>query len=236
VTAADHSGRRAELAAGLAAVRERVQRGCVAVGRDPAEITLVVVTKTFPASDLRLLAGLGVVDIGESRDQEVLAKLPESADLDLRWHFIGRLQSNKARSVAGYADLVHSVDRDSLVGPLGRGADRAGRQVGCLVQVSLDGDPDRGGVLVAGLPALADAVAGQPGLLLRGLMAVAPMALDPKVAFGVLPELSAGLAATHPDASIVSAGMSHDLEAALACGATHLRVGSAVLGHRPPPR
>lgn len=225
--------RRAELAAGLAAVQDRIARACTATGRDPAGLTLVVVTKTFPADDIRLLAGLGVRDVGESRDQEVQAKLPDCAGLDLRWHFIGRLQSNKARSVGQYAHLVHSVDRESLVGPLARGAEQAGHRVGCLVQVSLDGDPERGGVPVDGLAALAARVAAEPSLELRGLMAVAPLEVDPLAAFAVLPELSAALRRDHPGAEVVSAGMSHDLEAAVACGATHLRVGSAVLGHRP---
>jgi PLP dependent protein len=224
--------RRAELVAGLQAVQQRIRAGCQAAGRDPAGVTLIVVTKTFPASDLRLLAGLGVTDVGESRDQEVLAKLPECSGLGLSWHFIGRLQTNKARSVAGYADLVHSVDRTALLGPLGRAAEQAHRLLGCLIQVSLDGDPDRGGVPIPQLARLADQLAGQPGLHLLGLMAVAPLGADPLAAFGVLPELSARLRADHPQAHLVSAGMSHDLEAALACGATHLRVGSAVLGHR----
>jgi PLP dependent protein len=227
------SGRRAELAEGLAEVRGRIERACAAAGRDPAGLTLVVVTKTFPAADIRLLAELGVHDVGESRDQEVATKRPDLADLDLRWHFIGRLQSNKARSVGRYAYLVHSVDRRSLVGPLARGAEQAGHRVGCLVQVSLDADPARGGVPVDGLTRLAAEIAAEPWLRLRGLMAVAPLGVDPATAFGVLPELSEGLRADHPEADLVSAGMSHDLEAAVACGATHLRVGSAVLGHRP---
>jgi hypothetical protein len=225
--------RRAELAEGLTAVRDRIGRACAATGRDSAGLTLVVVTKTFPASDIRLLADLGVADVGESRDQEVLAKLPECAGLELRWHFIGRLQSNKARSVGQYAHLVHSVDRESLVGPLARGAEQAAHRVGCLLQVSLDGDPERGGVPVPGIAALAERVAAEPSLELRGLMAVAPLGVDPLAAFAVLPELSRALQRDHPGAEVVSAGMSHDLEAAVACGATHLRVGSAVLGHRP---
>lgn len=226
--------RLAALEAGLATVRARIEAGCAAAGRDPAGITLVVVTKTFPASDVRLLAALGVRDIGENRDAEAAAKAAECADLDLRWHFIGRLQTNKARSVARYADLVHSVDRPHLVAALGRAARAAGRRLDCLVQVSLDGDPARGGALIADLPALADAVAAEPSLRLLGLMAMAPLDVDPMTAFAPLPDLSARLRADHPEAVVISAGMSGDLEAALACGATHLRVGSAVLGQRPP--
>lgn len=235
MTGPDRSGpdRTAELEQGLRAVQDRIRSGCRAAARDPSGVTLVVVTKTFPPSDIRLLAGMGVVEIGESRDQEVVAKLPECTDLDLRWHFIGRLQSNKSRSVARYAHLVHSVDRRSLATALARAAEQADRRVGCLLQVSLDGDLARGGVPISQLAGLAEAVAAEPGLILRGLMAVAPLGVDPQAAFARLPELSDRLVQDHPEAGIVSAGMSHDLEAALGCGATHLRVGSAVLGHRP---
>ena len=226
-------GRVAQVREGLQAVRRRVEAACAGAGRDPAEVTLVVVTKTCPASDVRILAGLGVGDVGENRDQEAAAKREASADLLLRWHFIGRLQSNKARGVAGYADLVHSVDRPSLVPALGRGAREAGRVLGCLVQVSLDSDPARGGVPIPELPALAAAVAAEPGLELHGLMAVAPLGVDGEVAFQPLPRLRDCLLAEHPSASLISAGMSGDLEAAVRHGATHLRVGTAVLGARP---
>jgi pyridoxal phosphate enzyme (YggS family) len=226
--------RRAQIQAGLDAVRRRIDAACADAGRDPGEVTLIVVSKTYPASDVRLLHELGVTDVGENRDQEAGPKHDACADLGLRWHFIGQLQSNKARHVARYADLVHSVDRASLVHALGRGARDAGRTVGCLLQVSLDGDPARGGVPAAALPALADAVAAEPGLELRGLMAVAPLGVDGEVAFRPLPSLRAALVADHPSARMVSAGMSGDLEAALRNGATHLRVGTAVLGARPP--
>jgi len=145
------AARQAQLRAGLAAVRARIVAGCRDAGRDPATITLVVVTKTYPASDVRVLAGLGVADVGENRDGEAAAKHDACAALGLRWHFIGQLQTNKARHVARYAHLVHSVDRPALVPALGRGARAAGRTVGCLLQVSLDGDPARGGA--AGRPA-----------------------------------------------------------------------------------
>jgi pyridoxal phosphate enzyme (YggS family) len=225
--------RRAQVRAGLDAVRARIAAGCGAVGRDPAEVTLVVVTKTYPASDVALLAECGVRDVGENRDQEASAKHAACVELGLRWHFIGRLQSNKARSVARYADLVHSVDRLSLVRALGAAARGAGRTVGCLLQVSLDGDPSRGGALEADVPALADAVGAETGLALHGLMAVAPLNVEPRVTFAALPPLRDRLLSDHPGARLISAGMSGDLEAALAEGATHLRVGTAVLGARP---
>jgi pyridoxal phosphate enzyme (YggS family) len=224
--------RQDQIASGLSAVRHRIELGCAAAGRDPAGVTLVVVTKTYPAADVELLAAMGVRDVGENRDQEAQPKHAACAGLGLRWHFIGRLQSNKARGVAGYADVVHSIDRASVIAPLGRGAVGAGRTVECLLQVSLDGDPARGGALIDQLPELAAAVAGQPGLVLRGLMAVAPLGVAPEAAFAQLPRLREALMIEHPGADLLSAGMSGDLEAALACGATHLRVGTAVLGAR----
>ena len=234
MTSATAQPRPAELAAGLAAVERRIDAACAAAGRPRASVSLVVVTKTFPASDVRVLADLGVRDVGESRDQEAAPKARACADLDLTWHFVGRLQSNKARSVASYAAVVHSVDRGSLVRALGSGAEQAGRTLGVLVQVSLDGDPARGGRPVAEVPALADAVARTRGLVLRGVMAVAPIGVDPADAFARLAAVARQVQSAHADATWVSAGMSGDLEAAVAEGATHLRVGSAILGSRPP--
>jgi pyridoxal phosphate enzyme (YggS family) len=223
-----------ELESRLAGVRRRIEAAASGSGRDAAGIALVVVTKTYPASDVRVLADLGVLDVGESRDQEAAPKAGECAGLPLRWHFVGRLQSNKAKSVARYAHAVHSLDRPSLVAPLSRGAQDAGRTVGAFVQVSLDGDLNRGGAPMAGLPALADAVAGADGLELLGIMAVAPLGADPDAAFAPLEGVSQRLRGDHPGAWRISAGMSGDLEAAVRAGATHLRVGSAVLGERPP--
>lgn len=226
--------RRDEIAAGLAAVRTRVEAACRLAGRDVAGVTTVVVTKTFPASDVALLAELGVREVGESRDAEASAKAAELADLPLRWHFVGRLQSNKVRSVAAYADVVHSVDRTKLVAGLSRGAADRGAVIDCLVQISLDGDPSRGGADPDDVPVLAARIADADGLRLAGVMAVAPQGVDPADAFTRLADAAARLRTEHPGAAVVSAGMSGDLEQALAAGATHLRVGSAVLGSRPP--
>jgi pyridoxal phosphate enzyme (YggS family) len=225
--------RLAELESGLAAVEARIQAGVQAAGRQRSDVTLIVVTKTYPASDVRLLAQLGVRQVGESRDQEASPKASESADLDLRWHFIGRLQSNKARSVAGYVDVVHSIDRSSLVTALSRAVTESGRSLQCFVQVSLDGDSSRGGVPIDGVLTLADQIAGTAGLRLAGVMAVAPMNSPPDQAFALLEEVSFRVRGEHRDAIDISAGMSGDLEEALRHGATHLRVGSAVLGQRP---
>lgn len=224
--------RRAELAAALEVVERRLSAACAAVGRRREDVVLIAVTKTRPAEDVALLRDLGVLDIGESKDQEAATKAAEVEGV--RWHFVGRLQRNKARSVASYATVVHSLDRVPLVAALSAGAVRAGREVEVLLQVSLDGDPQRGGVLPIDLPALADAAAAAPALRLAGVMAVAPMGEPPERAFSRLAGLSAGLRRAHPGATAVSAGMSSDLEAAVAAGATHVRVGTALLGHRPP--
>jgi pyridoxal phosphate enzyme (YggS family) len=184
-------------------------------------------------SDVALLRDLGVGDVGENRDQEARAKA--AAVPDVRWHFVGQLQRNKCRSVAAYADVVHSVDRPELVAALAAGAHRAGRLIDVLVQVGLDDDAGRGGARVEDVPSLADAVAGADGLRLGGVMAVAPLAADPDAAFARLAEVAARLQATHPRADAISAGMSGDLEAAIRYGATHVRVGTALLGGRTSP-
>ena len=195
-----------------------------------------MVTKFFPESDVRLLADLGVTAVGENRHQEASAKAAACADLALSWHFIGSIQSNKAVAIAGYSDVVESVDRVKLVGPLDRGARDRGRDVDCLIQVGLD-PPDavgRGGARPEQIPAIATAIAEAGSLRLRGLMAVAPLGEPPLPAFERLAVVAADLRRDHPEAVLVSAGMSADLEDAVRCGATHVRVGSAVLGPRPP--
>ncbi len=233
--------RRGELSDTLGAVHDRIVRACDDAGRDPAELTLVVVTKFFPATDVLLLHELGVRDIGENRDQEagekvdqVRAALAERGEDPVTVHFIGQLQTNKAGRVAGYADVVQSVDRPKLVRALARGATAAGRELRALLQVSLDGDTSRGGVTPEGAPALAREVAGQDGITLAGVMAVAPLGADPDASFARLREVASGIRREHPDADWISAGMSGDLEAAVRQGATHLRVGTAILGSRPP--
>jgi pyridoxal phosphate enzyme (YggS family) len=229
------SGRREEIAANLDAVRRRIRDACTEAGRPEDDVALVVVTKFFPVSDVRILADLGVTDVGENRHQEAEAKAAECADLGLRWHFIGGLQSNKAAAVAAYADVVESVDRAKLVGPLSRGAQARGAGVDVLLQVGLDppGSDHRSGAAPADLPDLARRVVEADLLRLRGLMAVAPLGEDPRTAFARLADVHRELVREHPGATVLSAGMSGDLEEAIACGATHVRVGSAVLGQRP---
>ncbi|WP_255308291.1 YggS family pyridoxal phosphate-dependent enzyme [Streptomyces marincola] len=234
--------REAELAANLARVEERVTRACDAAGRARADVTLIVVTKTYPAEDVRRLAALGVRHVAENRDQEAAAKAAACADLPLNWHFVGQLQTNKVRSVTSYARCVHSVDRVRLVHALSSAVVNAGRPpLDCLVQVALEKKPGdsggRGGVAPEGVEELVTALAGAPGLRAAGLMTVAPLsgryAGEPAAAFERLWEMSRDLRARHPAANMVSAGMSADLEQAIAAGATHVRVGSAVLGVRP---
>lgn len=272
-TSSSELSRREQLSHGLADVDSRIGEACRAAGRDRSEVTLIAVTKTYPASDVRLLAGLGVRDVGENRDQEAAAKARDSAGLPLTWHFIGQLQTNKVRSVVAYADYVHSVDRARLVTALSREAVRAGREIGCLIQVDLDESPPdppspppavsgpqetvaprdeaaaavlsdtrtaprdeqaRGGVRPADVLELAARVHAAEGLRLAGVMAVAPLGGEPGAAFARLAKVARDLQAVYPDATMISAGMSGDLSEAVAHGATHVRVGTALLGRRKP--
>jgi PLP dependent protein len=232
--------RHAELAGNLAAIQARVAAACAAAGRDVGEITLIAVTKTRPAEDVVALTELGLADFGENRDQEAAPKaaaVAEAATGPVRWHFIGQLQSNKASHVVRYASVVHSVDRVRLVRALG-GSSRAATAtaapagITCLVQVSLDGDSTRGGALISQLPEVAAAIEAEQGLTLGGVMAVAPLGVAPETAFASLRAISDTVREVNPAAAIISAGMSGDLEAAVQNGATHLRIGTALLGNR----
>ncbi len=237
----DQAVRLAELRENLRDLTERIALACAAAGRDPSGVHLIAVTKTFPVSDIVLLSQLGVTDVGENRDQDAAPKAAECASLGmaLNWHFVGQLQVNKCASVVRYAEVVHSVDRERLIRALGARARAAGRTITCLVQVGLDADPGgeaagRGGAAPEEVPGLAAAVAAEEGLRLGGVMAVAPLGEPPRPAFARLRELAAAVRARHPDATMISAGMTSDLEQAIAEGATHVRVGTALLGGRPP--
>jgi PLP dependent protein len=246
--------RRGELEKNLAEVRNRIAAACAAAGRDPGEITLIAITKTRPPADVLLLHELGLTDFGENKDQEAAPKAaacaaalaagagsgpgsgPAGPSQPLRWHFVGQLQTNKASSVAGYADVVHSVDRARLVRALGAAARKAGRELTCLVQVGLDtpADPARGGVPPAQVREIAEAIEATRALILGGVMAIAPLDADPARAFAALRPCSLAVRAVNPAATIISAGMSGDLEAAIGNGATHVRIGTALLGARRP--
>ncbi len=239
-------GRREELRASLSAVRARVAAAEVRAGRAAGSVRLVVVTKTYPASDVTLLAGLGVEAVGESREPEASTKAAECAEAGLRWHQVGQVQTRAAPAVASWADVVHSVDRARLVRALEKGAAAAGRHLDVLLQVSLDppsaagagpgapGSAPRAGAAPGDVAGLAELVAATSHLRLAGVMGIAPRAGDPAGAFDRLAQAAAGLRAEHPGAVTVSAGMSGDLEAAIGAGATLVRVGTAVLGSRPP--
>ncbi|GDY32806.1 YggS family pyridoxal phosphate-dependent enzyme [Gandjariella thermophila] len=243
MSAAEVTGeRRAELAEALHAVRERIDAACASAGRDPSGVRMIAVTKTFPATDVAMLTDLGLTDFGENRDQEARRKVEELAglrpDAAARWHMVGRLQRNKARSVVRWAAEVQSVDSPRLADALARAvasARDAGERAGpldVLVQASLDADPGRGGCPLPELPALADTVAASGELALRGVMLVAPMEMDPGAAFDVLSRAWQRIRRDHPEATELSAGMSGDMEAAIRHGSTCVRVGTALLGGR----
>jgi pyridoxal phosphate enzyme (YggS family) len=238
----DGLDRREQIQRGLDLTEERISAACHAAGRDRGDVHLIVVTKTWPVEDLRVLAELGVREVGENKAGDLADKRQQLAGAHLTWHFIGQLQSNKARLVAQHADVVQSIDRPKLIAVLSREREGAREEMGwegsrpleCLVQVSLDVEPTigRGGATPTLARELADQIAGSPGLRLRGVMGVAPLEGSARGAFERLRDVADLIRADHPDAIWISAGMSGDLEEAVAEGATHLRVGSAILGSR----
>lgn len=228
------NSRRDELAASLARVDEQIAQACADAGRARTDVTLIAVTKTYPASDVDLLAELGVTDVGENRHPEAERKRAATTAA-LRWHFVGSVQTNKAGAIARYADVVHSVDRPKVVNSLARGAVTAERQLDCLIQIDFDQrDPGRAGVAPDGVDELADHIAAADHLRLAGVMTVAPLGVDPAEVFAELQEISTRLSHSHPEATMISAGMTEDFAAAIRYGATHLRIGRAILGNREP--
>ncbi|QIM16393.1 YggS family pyridoxal phosphate-dependent enzyme [Leucobacter insecticola] len=219
----------------LLAVQGDIAAACTAVAREPEDVTLIVVTKFHPASLVQELAGLGVRDVGENRHQEAQAKAEALAALDLNWHFIGQLQTKKARQAARYASAIHSIDRERLIDALADSRDIAAgeRPIDAFLQINLTDDPGRGGVVPADLESLAEKALQTPSLRLRGVMAVAPLEEPAAASFARLASYSERLRALAPDASAISAGMTHDFAEAIAAGATHLRIGSAITGNRP---
>lgn len=226
------------LADRLAVMRQRIIEAATAAGRDNTEITTIIVTKFHPVSMIRDLVALGAHDFGESRHQEAQRKSHELAGEPIKWHFVGQLQSKKARQAASYAQVIHSIDRDSVVQALARpeadgGHGESSPVTDCFVQVNLTDDPRRGGVADDGLEALVERVLDTDSLNLLGVMAVAPNDEDPDTAFEQVRRHSERVQALAPEARFISAGMSHDFESAIAHGATHLRIGSAITGNRP---
>ena len=225
--------RRAEISQNLHEVRDRIDSTTIAAGRQPREVSLIVVTKNFPASDVAHLASLGVRDVGENRQQEGSVKSGE-VDAELTWHFIGQLQRNKVASVLGWADVIHSVDRLELAQEIVKRAPLRDRPIRVLIQISLDGSAGRAGVAPQDLSAIAAVLAGAPQVDLSGVMAVAPLDEDPRAAFERLSGIREGFLRDHPTATWCSAGMSNDYVEGIEQGATHVRIGSSILGSRPP--
>ena len=221
------SSRSEELSANLNAIKSRISVAAQSAGRNAEEITLIVVTKTFPASDAQILYELGVRDFGENRDQEASVKSTELPD-DCRWHFQGQIQSNKLKSIANWADVLHSIDDIAHANKLNSLV--ASKDI--FIQVSLDNQPNRGGVLPELIPEFLEEISAFSNLKIRGLMAVAPLDEEPVIAFQRLKALSDRVVKTQPTAHEISAGMSNDFEAAISQGATHIRIGSQILGVR----
>jgi pyridoxal phosphate enzyme (YggS family) len=219
--------RKAEITQNLQEVKERISRAAQSAGRDPAEIKLIVVTKTFPVSDIEILRELGEVNFGENRDQEAA---PKAQTVAATWHFQGQIQSNKIKSICGWADVIHSISSEKEILKFAQSE----RKHQLFLQVSLDGQVGRGGASPAELAHLADLVNESNNLELMGLMAVAPLGIDPEKAFANLAQINQGFQGQFPNSKYLSAGMSGDFEAAIKFGATHIRVGSSILGSRSP--
>lgn len=222
------TNRREEIASSLARVHEEIDESARAAGRRREDITLICVTKTYPASDVEILASLGECNFGENRIQEGLEK---SSLVTGRWHFQGQIQSNKIKHLVKWADVIHSIDDLNHLEEIDR---RSERKIDTFIQVTLDSTPGRGGVEPSRLAAFADAVASLTNLNLLGIMAVAPLGEDPARAFARLADIHQNFLRDHPESPYLSAGMSGDFQKAIAHGATHIRVGSSILGSRNP--
>ena len=221
------SVRKAEIARNLQEVKERIIGAAKSVNRDPNEIELIVVTKTFPISDIEILRELGETNFGENRDQEAG---PKAEIISATWHFQGQIQSNKIKSICQWADVIHSISSEKEILKFAQSE----RKHQVFLQVSLDGQVGRGGANPADLAQLADLVNESNNLDLLGLMAVAPLGVEPDKAFADLAQINQGFAGQFPNSKFLSAGMSGDFEAAIKNGATHIRVGSSILGSRSP--
>ena len=216
-------------------IQNRILKSCNSVGRDPSEVTVIAITKTYPASDIDLLKNIGIHNVGENKDQEASQKFNEVKN-KFTWHFVGQLQTNKVKSVVQYADFIHSVDRISLAKEIQKMSKKIDKVQKVLIQIDLDesqNDENRGGVNPSQLIELAQEISSCPNLELKGLMSVAPLNVSSKEAFLKLAKIQLEFLKTYPFAKMLSAGMSEDLEDAVSHGATHLRIGSALLGERP---
>jgi pyridoxal phosphate enzyme (YggS family) len=219
--------RKLELEQNLNEVKQRIATAAKSAGRNPADINLIVVTKTFPITDAEILVELGEINFGENRDQEAA---PKAAAVQATWHFQGQIQSNKIKSIATWADVIHSISSLKEILKFAQSS----RSHDVFLQVSLDGQPGRGGALPAELDALAETVNQSSNLNLMGLMAVAPLGVEPEVAFAELAHVNQVFQSNFPNSKFLSAGMSGDFEKAIQYGATHIRIGSSILGSRSP--
>ncbi len=227
--------RLAEIAENYKKIKTRILDACNKTGRNPTEVTLIAITKTYPANDIDLLKSLGIENVGENKDQEASLKFNEVKN-KFTWHFVGQLQTNKVKSVLQYADYIHSIDRLNLVKEVQKISQRMHKTQKVLIQIDLDeteNDENRGGVNPQKLLELAQEISKCPNLELSGLMSVAPLNMKPKEAFAKLEKIQSEFLKSYPLAKMLSAGMSDDLEEAILHGATHLRIGSALLGERP---
>jgi len=218
--------RRTEISERLLDVQERIAIAAKKAQREPADITLIAVTKTFPISDIEILSELGVQEFGENRDGDAAQKAAAVAG---RWHFQGQIQSNKLKSICSWAHVIHSLDElrhFEIIEKL------ATHPLEIFLQVNLDGLAERGGAAIESLYPLASIIQAHPVHRLAGLMAVAPLGIDPEIAFGNLHEIQRGFLLDFPSAKSLSAGMSNDFEIAISHGATHLRIGSQIMGSR----
>lgn len=215
----------------------RIASACLASGRNESDVELVAITKNHPAEVVAELVDLGHGHFGENRDQEASPKSLRLAEIrpDSKptWHFVGQLQSNKVKSVLRYARVIHSIDRASLVSELAKQLPKFEGSYSGFIELNLTADPGRGGVLPENLPALAESVLNLENFELLGVMAVAGLGEDPKAEFEKVLTASRKLQELAPSANQLSIGMSEDFEVAIAMGATHIRVGSAITGPRP---
>ncbi|CAB4877864.1 unannotated protein [freshwater metagenome] len=221
------------LSSSLASVQKRVEEAATSVGRSTGEITLIAVTKTYPVSDVQILASLGLTHFGENRDSEGAEK---ASIVSGTWHFQGQIQSKKLKSIASWASVIHSIDNLEHLAKLSKVLESSEKVMNVFIQLSLDGDPSRGGVVASSLAPLAEFVLHSSNLNLMGLMCVPPVEEDIESAFETIGLVHQGFIRDFPEAIFISAGMSSDFETAITYGATHIRVGSQILGQRAYPQ
>ena len=219
-----------EISTALKGVEQRISAAAISAGRSQSEITLISVTKTYPASDVAILQSLGVTNFGENRSEEGIEKSAQVAGI---WHFQGQVQSRKLRDIASWASFIHSIDSSDHAEKLSRICAELDKEISIFLQLSLDGAVGRGGVAASEVIALAEKVSDLPNIKLAGLMCVPPVTYEHQRAFSEIAKIHQGFIASFPTANLLSAGMSSDFEVAIAHGATHIRVGSQILGSRP---